>query len=263
MKKISFVGAGNMAYAMADALFNGSKESTIGVYDIDSNRVKLFLNSFNTAVEYPSIKSLADSSDIVILAVKPQIIDIVLADLVDCNKIVVSIAAGISLESLVKKLPKAFVTRVMPNTPSLVGEMAAGVSFSKTMSEKQKSDVLSFLNYSGMAIEVEDESMDAVTGISGSGPAFAARIMNHFINAGIDQGLDSHTSRMLALNTFLGTAKLLLEKDMEVEDLIKMVSSPGGTTVAGREILESSNIEKIIKETVIATVKRSKELGGK
>ncbi len=261
MKTISFIGAGNMAFAMANALYSENKKTTIGLYDIDEKRIELFKSSFSTTISYPSIEALAESSDIIILAVKPQIIESILPGLKGSNKIIVSIAAGVTLKFLSDNLPSASIARVMPNTPSLVGKMAAGVSFSPSITSDQKSEVLNFLTYSGLAIEVDDKDMDAVTGISGSGPAFAARIMNHFIKAGMDQGLDEKTSRDLTLNTFLGTAKLLLDKDMDIENLIKMVSSPGGTTIAGRGVLEDSDIGKIIEGTVDATVKRSRELG--
>lgn len=263
MKTISFIGAGNMAFAMANALYNKNKDTNIGIYDIDNIRIELFKNSFDTTVVYSSIESLSEDSDIIVLSVKPQIIEKVLPSLNGSNKIIISIAAGVTLDYLTENLPIASIARVMPNTPSLVGEMAAGVSFSSSITTKQKKEVFSFLKYSGLAIEVEDSAMDAVTGISGSGPAFVARIMNHFIKSGVDQGLDIKTSRDLTLNTFLGTAKLLIEKDMDIEALIKMVSSPGGTTVAGREILENSDIGSIVEKTVQATVNRSRELGKK
>lgn len=261
MKTISFIGAGNMAFAMAGALYDTNPTGVIGIYDIDEKRIDTFKHSFSSTKSYDSYRELEEHSDIIIIAVKPQVIDVVLDELKDSKKIIVSIAAGISLKHLTDKLPLASVTRVMPNAPSLVGKMAAGVSFSNSMSDIQKKDVLGFLSYSGIAIEVEEKQMDAVTGISGSGPAFVARIIKHFIDAGVKQGLDGKTSRALALNTFLGTAQLIVEKNMDIEDLITMVSSPGGTTIAGRGVLESSTISEIIENTVDATVQRSKELG--
>lgn len=263
MKTISFIGAGNMAFAMANALYNKDKSTAIGVFDINEKRIELFKSTFDNTKNYLSILELANSSDIIILAVKPQVIGSVLELLSNSKKIIVSIAAGITLDYLTEKLPLATVVRVMPNTPSLVGAMAAGVSFSDGITKDQKNDVLNFLSYSGLAIEVLEKDMDAVTGVSGSGPAFAARIMKHFIDAGVNHGLDEETSRALTLNTFLGTAKLLLDKDMDIENLITMVSSPGGTTIAGRSVLENSSIGSIIHETVDATVIRSKELGKK
>ncbi len=261
MKKIGFIGAGNMAFAMVGALYEANPTSEIGIYDINEDRVNLFKNSFSSTVQYRSISELSKKSDIVVIAVKPQIIGSVLEELKGYANIVVSIAAGVTLNKLSSKLPLGGVVRVMPNAPSLVGKMAAGVSFSEGVKDSQKRDVLEFLSYSGLALEVEESDMDAVTGVSGSGPAFVARIMDQFIKAGISQGLDPKTSKALTLNTFLGTAQLLIDKNMEIEELITMVSSPGGTTIAGRKVLESSDLGSIVNSTVDAAVKRSRELG--
>ncbi len=263
MKTIGFIGAGNMAFAMAGALYDANPTSPIGVFDVDKSRIDVFKKSFSSTVSHGSVKELSKVYDIIVIAVKPQIIDSVLESLAECDKIILSIAAGITLNHLKSKLPDGGVVRVMPNTPSLIGNMAAGVSFSSSIRDNQKRDVLEFLSCSGIALEVEESEMDAVTGVSGSGPAFVARIMDDFIKAGVKQGLDHKTSKALTLNTFLGTAKLLIDKNMEIEELIKMVSSPGGTTIAGREVLESSKIEAIIYDTVDAAVKKSRELGNK
>ena len=263
MKTISFIGAGNMAFAMANALFRENKNVAIGVYDIDKARLELFKSSFDTTRIYPSIEELVEDSNIVILSVKPQVIESVLPIIRNTKKIVLSIAAGVTLDYLTSMLPNASVARVMPNTPSLVSHMAAGVSFSNKVTKNEKKEILEFLKYSGIALEVKDNLMDAVTGISGSGPAFVARIIDFFIKSGVKNGLDPDVSRELATNTFLGTAKLIIDNNMDIENLIKMVSSPGGTTIAGRGVLESSNIGEIIDATVNATIKRSKELGNK
>ncbi|OQY40415.1 MAG: pyrroline-5-carboxylate reductase [Spirochaetaceae bacterium 4572_7] len=261
MNRVGFIGAGNMAYAMAGALYRSNTDVPIGIYDIDNSRVDLFKSSFSSTNSYNSIKELVENVDIIVLAVKPQIIDKIVGELIDCNRVVISIAAGIKLDYLTRILPKAKVVRVMPNTPALVGAMAAGVSFSASVTNNDKDMVLEFLNLSGMALEVNENQMDAVTGLSGSGPAFVARIMDYFVQAGISQGLEPSVAKSLTVDTFLGTAKLVKEKDMDIENLIKMVSSPGGTTIAGRGVLEASPIANIIKDTVNATVKRSIELG--
>ena len=113
----------------------------------------------------------------------------------------------------------------------------------------------------GSVVEVEESLMDGVTGLSGSGPAFVARLIEAFIKAGVRTGLSEEQSRFLTLATFSGTAKLLAEKKMTPEELVTMVSSPKGTTVAGREKLEASDYAEIISETVIAAAERSRELG--
>jgi pyrroline-5-carboxylate reductase len=263
MNRIGFIGSGNMAFAMAGAIYNNDPTRKMGAFDIDPQRVDLFSKSFSSLTPYSSVFELEQSSEIIILAVKPQTIDDVLSQLKDSKKIIVSIAAGITLKYLENKLPEAYIVRVMPNTPSLVGEMAAGVSFSRDVTDMQKKAVLDFLAFSGIALEVDDSYMDAVTGLSGSGPAFVARIIDSFVKAGVAQGLDYKTAKNLTIQTFLGTASLLLEKNMDLEELIKMVSSPGGTTIAGRSVLENSSMEKIVLDTVTAATIRSKELGAR
>lgn len=261
MKNIGFIGCGNMAYALAGAVEKSENPPCVYAYDVDPARVDFFKDSFPYVKGAVSVGELADRSDIIVLAVKPQVIDSVLDELASCEKIVVSIAAGIGLDYFKKKMPRASLVRVMPNTPALVNEMAAGVSFSEGFSPEDKAQVMEFLTLSGTACIVEENLMDAVTGISGSGPAFVARLIGAFIDAGKEAGLSEEIARDLVLTTFSGTTRLLKEKDMSVEDLVVMVSSPGGTTVAGRGVLEASSYREIVQETVMATMKRSRELG--
>ncbi len=261
MKTVTFIGAGNMAFAMANAINNEMRDTQIGIKDISEERITLFKNSFKLVKEFTTYKELIEISDIIVIAVKPQVIDAVLTELGSCNKVMISIAAGKTMDYLKSRIPNGRFARVMPNTPSLVGQMAAGVSFSEEINSDERIQILNLLSCSGLAIEVEDSDMDAVTGVSGSGPAFAARIMEKFIKAGVNAGLAPEVARDLTLHTFLGTAKLLLDKEMDIEELIKMVSSPGGTTIAGRGVLENSDLEKIVDDTVQATILRSKELG--
>ncbi|MFW6283273.1 MAG: pyrroline-5-carboxylate reductase family protein, partial [Minisyncoccales bacterium] len=139
--------------------------------------------------------------------------------------------------------------------------MAAGYSFGKDFTDDDKKTVDMILNKAGIAIEVTEDKLDAVTGLSGSGPAFVARIIQSFIEAGINAGLKMEVSKKLALKTFIGTAKLL--ENYDSEDLINMVTSPNGTTAAGREILDNSDIKKVINDTIIRAKERSVELGKK
>lgn len=263
MGKICFIGGGNMAYAMAAALHGKSQNSSIGLFEINEERIELFRESFDNLSVYNSIDNLLEESNCTVIAVKPQVIDSVLDRCKNYSGVLISIAAGISIEYISSKANNAKVVRVMPNTPSMVGEMAAGVTMPDNLTEDEYRTVTDFLSASGSFIEVPEEKMDIVTGISGSGPAFAARIMQYFINAGVEGGLTEDQSRTLTLKTFLGTAKLIGDKQMDIDNLINMVSSPGGTTVAGRSVLEASDMSDIVKATVNKTVARSKELGKK
>ena len=160
-----------------------------------------------------------------------------------------------------KAMPKAEIIRVMPNLNCLVGASASAFSCASSVTEAHRESVRLLLSASGTATEVEEPLLDAVTGLSGSGPAFAARLMSYFIHAGEEAGLSRKTAVELTRQTFLGTVRFLNETGIDEETLIERVSSPGGTTVAGRQVLESSEAERIVRDTVAAAVERSRELG--
>ncbi len=259
MKSVGFIGAGNMTYALVGAFLKKNKGIQINLSDPSEERCDLFKRDFGTVNISASNQALVDESDIIFLAVKPQVIPLVLESINDPKKTVVSIAAGVSVSALQALMPESFIVRVMPNTPCLVGEMAAGVTYSDLVNDDDKLFISELLSSAGTAITVSEDKMDAVTALSGSGPAFVARIIEGFIKAGVTEGLNYDDAYKLGLATFSGTAKLL--KEMTPEDLITMVSSPNGTTVAGRAVLESSNYQTIINETLAAVSNRSKELG--
>ncbi len=208
-------------------------------------------------------KEVARNSEIIFLAVKPQIMNEVLEGIKEeiNEQLIVSIAAGVKLKQIENILERKKIIRVMPNTPCLVGEMAAGFSINEFVNEEELKKIENVLRASGVAYNLEEKYLDAVTGLSGSGPAFVARLIEAFTEAGIENGLDKDVAYSLSLKTFLGTAKLLEEKKLEAGKLVEMVSSPNGTTVAGREILENSDYKEILKKTINRARKRSEELG--
>ncbi|MFP4362225.1 MAG: pyrroline-5-carboxylate reductase [Spirochaetia bacterium] len=261
MESIGFIGAGNMAYALASGISRQFPGLEILASDVSSERLDIFQSSFETAKVFHSNKEVASRGDYVFLAVKPQIMDTVLSELGYINTCFISIAAGVPIAKLEKLLPNARIVRVMPNTPCLVGQMAAGFSVSPKVTEEDRKIVLSLLETSGSAVEFPEKLLDAVTGVSGSGPAFVARLMEGFIEEAVSMGIQEQAAQTLTYQTFLGTAKLLMEKRMSTDELVNMVSSPGGTTVAGREVLEGSNIKENIRKTVRRAAQRSKELG--
>lgn len=270
MKKIGFLGAGNMAFAMAGAVLAGKDGAEVMVYDISPERVLRIQESFSGIEAAASPAELVKNCDMVVLAVKPQVMPAVLGELKalpegyggpDGGPLYLSIAAGLPLSFFYHALPGARIVRVMPNTPALVGEAASGYTLGEGVSAEDERLVKLLLEASGEAEEVEESLMDAVTGLSGSGPAFFARVAEAFIEAGVELGLSPRVSRTLVLQTMKGTASLLKERDLEPEELIRMVSSPNGTTVAGREVLESSHMKEILGATVKRAAERSKELG--
>ncbi|MBI9101189.1 MAG: pyrroline-5-carboxylate reductase [Spirochaetales bacterium] len=261
MKRTGFIGAGNMAFAIAGAISDNDESAVIVPYDIDKERLSLFEKKLSHVELGTDPLQVVNSCDVTFLAVKPQVMAEVIAPLKDTSGLIVSIAAGIPISFFEKAMPKARVVRVMPNTPSLVSEMAAGYTPGQFATKKDMALVRSLLETAGKVVKVREELMDGVTGLSGSGPAFFAIIAEAFMEAGTDLGLNPEFARVLTLQTMKGTAMLMEEKDMLPRELVNMVSSPNGTTVAGREIMESSDIKKIIKDTVKRAAERSRELG--
>ena len=174
---------------------------------------------------------------------------------------VVSIAAGVKLKHLENKLKNKRIIRVMPNINCIAGEMAAGFSAGKYATKEDIKNVSGILNSAGIAFFMKEDLLDAVTGISGSGPAFFAYFIDAFVKAGVKNGLPRETAFKLACQTALGTGRLLMEKNLSPDKLIAMVASKKGTTVAGLDVLKKHKAKNILIKTIDAAVKRSKELG--
>jgi pyrroline-5-carboxylate reductase len=262
MARIGFIGAGNMATALIKAVLDSGMAKDILASDNDKAKLEA-ISKLGIKITEDN-REVVKSSDIIFLAVKPQVMDGVLEGIkeeVNDDKIIVSIAAGINIAKIGSILGGKKIVRVMPNAPCLVGEMAAGFSVNDKLTEDETKQIEKLLSSAGKAFRLKEGLLDAVTGLSGSGPAFVAYLIQAFKEAGKENGLDDDTAHQLALKTFEGTAKLLAEKDLKPEELIKMVSSPNGTTVAGREILESSDVKEIIKKTIARATERSRELG--
>ena len=249
-----------MAFALLKAFKKANLVKSLIASDVNKERRDFVRKEAKVSVTLDN-KEVAAKSDIIFLSVKPQVINDVLFEIRDINKLVISIAAGVKLSRLEEKLKKARVVRVMPNTPCLVGEMAAGFAVGKKVKDNDVKIVEELLNSAGKVFYLKENMLDAVTGLSGSGPAFVARLIEAFIEAGVKEGLGKDVASELAAQTFLGTAKLLQESGMTPEELVNIVSSPGGTTVAGREILEKSDVKEVIKRTIERAANRSRELG--
>jgi len=261
MQSVGFIGGGNMGLALAKAIRGRFPERAIRVCELRPERRELFLREIRGAVAADTPAELAASVDIVFLAVKPQDYAGVLAQIADTDRLVISIAAGVRLERLEAALPRARVVRVMPNTPCQVGAMAAGYALGARVGADERRAVEQLLEAAGYAAALPEELLDAVTGVSGSGPAFVARLIEAFVAAGRELGLPADVARELTLKTFEGTARLLHETGMEPQALVDMVSSPNGTTVAGRRVLEAAGVREALIATLQAAAARSRELG--
>lgn len=208
---------------------------------------------------------VVSGAEIVLLAVKPQVIDVVVAHFADhlaAGTLVVSIAAGITTGRLEALLPASTpVVRVMPNTPAMVGAGMAVISGGLCAIEDDVELVRQLFEAVGEAIVIDEEAQDAATAISGSGPAYVALFIDALVTAGTAQGLSRVAASRLAVQTFKGTAHMLEVTGIEPQALIDGVSSPGGTTVAALDVLEAGGIRAAIEAGVAAAVKRAKELG--
>lgn len=258
---IGFIGGGNMAEAMIKGML-GSNIKDIIVSEPRQERCDYLSRTYGVKTIYDNRK-LVKESNIIILAVKPQNMEEVLNDIKDIvteDKLIISIAAGITLSYLTSKLNKPKIIRVMPNTPALVQEGMSVLSMQECINDKDMETVRSIFMSIGKVIVLPEKYMDAVTALSGSGPGFLAYFLESMIEGGIKVGLEKSVSNELAIQTFIGTAKLL-ETGLQPAKLREMVTSPAGTTAEGLKVCEEKNLKDIIISVIEAAERRSKELG--
>jgi pyrroline-5-carboxylate reductase len=266
--KIGFVGGGNMGEAMIRGLISASlfTPDQIHAYDVSTPRMQLLTGSYRVQAS-PGLGHLAESSQIIVLAVKPQVMQTVLGELrpyLSHRPLVISIAAGIPISDLIQGLtPETHVIRVMPNTPALVLEGASALARGPGVTDDEMVQALALFQAVGKAFEVDESLMDAVTGLSGSGPGYVLLVLESLIDAGVLMGIPRQISRELVLQTALGTARMALETGKHPAELKDMITSPGGTTIRGLQVLESGGVRGAILGAVQAATLRSGELGRK
>ena len=267
-KKIGIIGCGNMGEALLSGLSNAVEKSTaLMVSEFDAKRREYIQSRYKIIVEIDN-NLVVKFADIIILAVKPKDFDDVLKKEVCCgiskNKLLISIAAGITtkyIEGIVgKDIP---VVRVMPNMAATIGEAISSISVGRAAGVQDMALAKEIFSTIGEVIEVDEKFVDAVTAISGSGPAYFFYLIESLIEAGRSAGLDEEVCKRLVIKTALGSAKLLEALKEEPALLRTRVTSKGGTTEAAFKILESKKFKNIIKEAVEAAQKRSKELAKK
>jgi pyrroline-5-carboxylate reductase len=264
--RFAFIGGGNMAEALLKGLLSGLEvpPERIVATDILPERRQYLETTYGIRTMAGNPQAVRDS-DVVILAVKPQIIPLVLetiAPAVDRDKLVISIAAGITLQTLQNVLgANQRLVRVMPNTPALVLNGAAGISPGSGATPQDVAVVESLFKAVGRAVVVDDTLMDAVTGLSGSGPAFVFALIEGLADGGVLMGLSREVATMLAAQTVLGAAKMVLETGRHPGELKDMVTSPAGTTIAGMHALENGGLRGLMMEAVRCATERSAALG--
>jgi pyrroline-5-carboxylate reductase len=265
-KKIAFLGGGNMAEALIKGILSAGVATAdrLLVNDVSSDRLEHLRKTYGIIIE-KSTRDAASQADIVLLCVKPQVMDVVLSKIapaVDKGKLVVSIAAGVTIARIEKMLTaNPRVIRVMPNTPALVLAGAAGVAAGSTATQDDIGIAQQIFGAIGRSVVVEEKLMDAVTGLSGSGPAYVFVIIDALSDAGVKAGLPRPLALELAAQTVYGAAKMVLETGEHPGKLRDMVTSPGGTTIEGLHALEKGKLRATLMNAVEAATARSKELG--
>jgi pyrroline-5-carboxylate reductase len=265
-KTVGFVGAGNMG----EALIRGLVESNVVpgdrilATDIRRERVHQLASQHGLrAVE--NGPALARAADVVILAVKPQIMASVLREILPAltnRPLLISLAAGVSTASIQSVLGKyQRLIRVMPNTPALVREGVTAIARSAELAQDDLETAQEIFAAVGKVVVLEEEQMDAVTGLSGSGPAYVALVIEALADGGVKMGLDRATAMTLATQTVLGSARLLGDTGMHPGALKDMVASPGGTTIAGIAALEEGGLRTTFIRAVERATLRSRDLG--
>lgn len=255
---------------MGEALIKGVlkselvKTDQICASDIDEKKLQTLGEELGITVSCDNRQTL-EQSDIIILAVKPQIIRYVLQGIKESvikKHLFISIAAGVNIAGLASELPGGTrLVRVMPNICATVGEAASAICPGDAATEADVDTARKIFNSVGRTVVVDEHLMDAVTGLSGSGPAFIFMVIDALSDGGVHQGLDRTTARTLAAQTVLGAAKMVLESGQHPAELKDMVTSPGGTTIRGIDAMENYQVRAGMMAAVIAASERSKELG--
>ena len=265
-EKIGVVGAGKIGAAIARGVIRAglvTKESVMAsdVSDVLRQAIAQELGVKATA----NNGELCDFADIVILAVKPQIVDPVakeIAGKLGKTKLLVSVAAGVPLSRIEVSLSQgARVVRVMPNIPCVVGAGAAGFAGGSHATPADLEKVGAILNSFGIGLPVEEKYLDAVTGLSGSGPAYVFLFMEALADGGVQVGLARDVALKLAMQTVYGAARMALESNKHLGELKDEVTSPGGTTIAGLYAMEQKGFRGTVIDAVVSATKRSQELG--
>jgi len=266
-KKICFIGTGNMGEALVSGLVcsNATSLKNIVCTDINEAKLKKIAEKYGVKTSTDNVEAIG-ISDIIIYAVKPQILASVLketADSLDMTKVIISIAAGVPLAAIESCLNKDLrLIRVMPNIAAFVKESATAIAAGRHAGQEDINLAKAVFDSVGKSVFIDENIlMDAITGLSGSGPAYIFLIVDAFADAGVKMGLSREDALFLSSQTLLGSAKLLLETKEHPGQLKDRVTSPGGTAIAGIHTLEMGGLRTTLINAVEAATKRSRELG--
>jgi len=264
-KELGVIGVGKIGNALINRFISTKtiEKNEIIIFDIDSQRLIERSKELNIDSAKNNV-SLVRSAKYILIAVIPQVIDKVLSEIspaVTKEHTIVSIVAGVSINHIEKFINKPVgVIRIMTNTPAIVGAAATVIAFNTEVNEKEKSYVQKLFDSVGMVVELDETHLDAVTGLSGSGPAYIFIIIEALADGGVKMGIPRDISQKLAAQTVLGSAKLLLETNKHPAELKDMVATPGGTTITAIHEIESAKLRATLIRAVEAACIKSKSL---
>ena len=266
-KTVGFIGCGKMGMALIKGLLDSGlvADGEIMGFDVAESDWWKTLTEWGAAPAESNLE-LVSRSDIVVLAVKPQNVAPVFPEIREqsAGKLFISIVAGLATKTMEQELhPQARVIRAMPNTPCLVRQGASAVARGASATDKDMALAQTLMSSVGQVTRAKEKDMDAVTGMSGTGPAFTFLFMEGLIDAGVRLGLEWDMARQLAMQTVKGAAILAQESNVHLAQLRNEVTSPGGTSAAGLQVMEQAGFKAIISQAVEAASKRSEELGRK
>lgn len=262
---MGFVGGGAMAEALISGILKSGLLPSTCIYVCDPlpERRNFLVDRYHIHAD-GDVHTFLKDMDVVLLAVKPQVADVVLSGLmgkVSAGTLILSIVTGTSVEELEARFPGNPVVRVMPNTPAAVGEGVSALAFGTAAQADDRDRAMAVFRSVGRVLAIEEKLMPAVTGLSGSGPGYVFVIIDALADAGVKVGLTRRDAITLAAQTLLGSAKMVLETGQHPAVLRDQVTSPGGTTIAGIHVMEQCGVRSALISAVEASAEKSKLMG--
>ena len=263
-EKIGFIGAGKMGGILINGILKKRLVSPNNVWICDKLPERLDLWTKQGANVFVEIEPVVKNADVLFIGVKPQDISGVLYQLRDKTRqhqLIISLVAGATTSLLIEKLGKeTSIVRIMPNTPALLGEGITAISCTESVNPEQKALLERIMLTIGEVVEVPESQQNAVTGLSGSGPAYIYTVIQGLIKGGVRAGLSPELALKLATQTTLGAARMAKESNRSLEELCQAVASPEGTTVEGLKVLNERGLKECLAEAVVKATQRAKEL---
>ena len=262
MTKIAFIGTGNMASAIVNGVIKSNivSENQIILFDKNSEQYKRFPSKCNTA---NSVQKICEFANYIFLSVKPQNIKEILCELKDAdinNKVFVSICAGITIESIEKELKGTKIIRTMPNTPLLIGQGVTALCRNDAVTDEEFAFVTSLFASSGYTAELKESEINAITAVTSSSPAYIYYFIKSMLDGAKKLGLDGDNLLEMICRTFIGASNMVLSDSRSVDELIRMVKSPNGTTEKALNVFEDECVSEIIEKAMKACADRADEL---